>query len=67
MSKKEADITINGYNLTSGQSMAVRVAISSMLMDLSEPEYMKEMGEIGLNYQERLSEVQSIIVQGVKQ
>lgn len=35
MFENEADITINGIQLSGAESMTVRVAISSMMMDLS--------------------------------
>ena len=34
----EADITINGVTLDLGQSMTLRVAVSSFLMQMSEPD-----------------------------
>ncbi|MCV9964042.1 hypothetical protein OIU34_19360 [Pararhizobium sp. BT-229] len=33
----EADVVINGVKLTPGQSMALRVACTSYLSDMSEP------------------------------
>ena len=59
---KEADIVINGKKLDFGQSATVRVAVSSMLLDLSDPEYMKDMGGIGPIYQKRLREIEKIIL-----
>lgn len=51
MSHREADIMINGVTLTHAQSMAVRVAVTSFLMDL--PERLADLGPIGPLYQAR--------------
>lgn len=67
----EADIVINGVRLDMSQSMAVRVAVSSFLMELASDERhddldgqtrMEALGEIGPLYRARLSEVQDIII-----
>lgn len=58
---KEAEIVINGVYLTFAQSMTIRVAVAHMLTDLSDPEYMKDMGEIGELYRKRLREIQDMI------
>jgi hypothetical protein len=59
---REARMSVSGADLTSAQSMAVRVAISNMLLELSDPDYLKRMGRIGELYVQRLSEVQSLIL-----
>jgi hypothetical protein len=68
---READIVINGVRLTFAQSMSVRVAVSSFLMELASDERdpdlggqtrMEALGPIGPLYQARLSEVQDIII-----
>lgn len=53
----EPRITINGVALTDGQAMTVRVALSSFLMDLQDPEEMEALGPIGPAYFERLTEI----------
>ncbi len=61
---KEARIGINGTTLTVGQSMAVRMACTTFLMDMAEPnslgddEHGKRMAE---GYRARLSEVISLL------
>jgi hypothetical protein len=57
----EPEIVIAGVLLTEAQSMAVRVAVGSMLLDLAAPEYMRDLGEIGPLYQSRLYEVQLLM------
>gem|GEM_PF-6471042 len=58
----EANIRINDVELSFAQSMSVRVAVASMLMDLADPEYMKALGKVGPLYQSRLSEVQRFLL-----
>lgn len=69
MPHKEADIVINGVPLTFAQSMALRVAVSNMLMELADPEseYAEDLGSIGPLCQARLSEVQDIIVRPISE
>lgn len=62
MEAQEAHVTIEGVVLTFGQTMSLRVAVSNMLAELSEPEYMKALGKIGEGYQARLTEVQSMLI-----
>lgn len=62
VNKREPHVEVEGAVLTQGQAMAVRVAVSSFLSELAEPEHMKEMGEIGPLYQARLREVESLMV-----
>jgi hypothetical protein len=58
---KEADIIINGQRLTFAQSMTLRVAIGSFLIELSDKKYMERLGETGVLYQARASEIQQLI------
>jgi hypothetical protein len=58
----EATITINGVELNSAQSMAIRVAVAGMLTELAEPAHRQKLGEIGPLYQARLGEVQELIL-----
>jgi len=60
----EADVTINGVTLTFAQSATLRVAISSMLTELSNSEHMTALGAIGPLYQKRLREIEHLIVFG---
>ena len=60
----EADITINGVALSFGQSMALRVAASTFLMTLSEPDALgdDEPGRgIAKGYRERMIEIIKMI------
>jgi hypothetical protein len=57
----EAKITINGRELTEGQSMAVRVAVIAFLSMLKDPKMTLGMGKVALNYQLRLDEVMAMI------
>jgi len=59
---KEAKISIDGTELTEAQSMAVRMAVGSQLMDLANDEHRRELGDIAAPNQGRLSEVQTIIL-----
>lgn len=61
---READVFINGKHLTFSQSMTLRVAISSMLMDMAMVGAMgtDQVGErIREGYRERLIEIQALI------
>lgn len=62
----EADVTINGVELSFGQSMALRVAASSMMMELMD-EYAALADDatgrgIAKGYRERLSEVLALMI-----
>ncbi len=59
---REAKITIGSVELNNAQSMAVRVAVSSMLMELQDQEHRKALGDIAELYEARLQEVQTIIL-----
>jgi hypothetical protein len=60
---KEATITINGTTLTSAQATAVRAAITNFRMELDDPDITDKWGEIGKLYDERLAEVEKLLVQ----
>lgn len=65
----EADITINGAVLSFGQSMALRVAVSSFLMSLSEPDALgdDEPGRgIAKGYKARMIEVVNMLHKTVR-
>ncbi len=63
--RPEADVVINGVRLTHGQSMTLRVAVSSFIMNLSEDPYMvKNLGEIRLGYIARGREVEKLMIEG---
>lgn len=64
----EASITIAGRPLTQSQSMAVRVAVTNMLTEMSDPAALGDDGparEITAGYHSRLTEVISLILRGV--
>ncbi len=54
----EADIVINGRRLTFAESMAVRVAVSSFLMFVSEPGTRKRLGGVAAGYEAQLVAVE---------
>lgn len=58
----EAKIQIGNYVLSEGQSIAVRVAVTNFLMELSDAEYRRELGPIAEAYEARLKEVIKIMV-----
>lgn len=60
----EPKITINGVELSEGQAMFVRVAISVMLLDLQVPAYRAELGPIADGYLRRGNEVIRIAMKG---
>lgn len=62
VSVDEADITINGVHLSRAQSMSVRVAIGQMLLSVREPEFAADLGPVAALYEERLAEVERIII-----
>ena len=65
----EADITINGVVLSFGQSMALRVAVSSFLMSLSEPDALGDDDNgrgIAKGYKASMTEVMAMIHKTVK-
>ena len=57
----EATITIDGHTLTEGQSMSVRVAITAFLMELNDKKFAQSLGQIGIGYHARLTEVLRMI------
>lgn len=63
---KEAEIWIGNTRLSIGQSLTVRVAVGSMLIQLDDKEHLKKLGQIGLNYVERLLEIQELIMKNIK-
>lgn len=62
---REPDITINGTPLSFGQAMALRVAASAYLMEMSNPDALgdDEQGRaIAKGYNERLGEVIKLMI-----
>ena len=60
----EPTIVINGKQLTEAQAMAVRVAVSDFLAQLTDKDFMKSLGAAGPMYQARLAEVQRLMLLG---
>ena len=58
----EAKITIGNVELNHAQSMALRVAVCSMLTELQDPKQRRELGNIAELYEARLGEVQALIL-----
>jgi hypothetical protein len=63
---REAKIVISDTELNNAQSMAVRVAVASMLTQLDNKEYRRELGDIAEGYRARLGEVQDLILVSAK-
>lgn len=61
---QEPSIVINGVLLTIAQAMTVRVAIGNFLIELSDPEFKRDLGVIGDLYSARLSEISRIMHEG---
>ena len=62
----EPDITINGVVLSFGQAMALRVAASTFLMEMSQPDPLGNDGAgrgIANGYRERMTEVCALMIQ----
>ncbi len=59
---KEAIITVGARVLSPAQSASVRVAVSSMLMELQDPEHRQALGEIAGAYEARLREVELLLI-----
>lgn len=60
----EATITIEGKELTVGQSMALRVAVTSFLFQLQDKTFTDGLGPIAIGYHDRLEEVLLMISEG---
>jgi len=58
VSGREPEIVVNGVRLTEAQALAVRVAVTSFRMGLTDPEHMAALGPIGPLYDARLAEVE---------
>lgn len=62
----EADVTINGHELSFAESMVLRVAVSSMRMYASNLENAKGLGmELATNYDVHLGNIEAYL-QGTK-
>lgn len=57
---QEADVTINGKQLSPTQSMTIRVAIEALLSSVLEDR--EHYGKIGDNYIERIEEIRKLIM-----
>jgi hypothetical protein len=58
----EPNIIIEGERLTTGQAMAVRVAVSVFYDQVLSPEGRQELGPIANAYRDRLREVFALMV-----
>lgn len=59
----EPKIQIGDHVLSEGQAMAVRVAVSTFHIEVSDDDYRKELGEkLADAYRDRLGEVLTIII-----
>lgn len=64
---EEPNVVVNGVELNTAQSMALRVAVGSMLQELADKDYMVLIGEIGPLYQARLREIERIMLMSTPQ
>ncbi len=64
---KEAQVTIGGVELTFAQSMALRVAVGSMLLDLNDKKYRRDLGDVAEFYQARLGEIEKLMLASIRQ
>jgi len=60
----EPDITINGRTLSFAEAMAVRVAIGSFRISLSDPEMRRQLGPLATNYDHHLAAVEYTMLRG---
>lgn len=58
----EADIVINGTPLTLGQSICIRVAVTQFLINLNDPNFMEDLGDIGPICKTNLLDIQRLIL-----
>lgn len=57
MLENEADMTINGQTLSKAESMTIRVAVESFLVDLCSEDFSKDMGQIGEGYKHQIKTI----------
>ena len=58
----EPEIVINGHALTFGESMAVRVAVSTFRIQLASPAFSKGVGQpLASNYDHHLANVEALM------
>ena len=61
---REANVTINGVELGHGGSMTLRVAVTSFIESLNEPERMSLLDEIGPLYLKTASMLERLLIYG---
>ena len=59
---KEAHVVVDSIVLTQAQTTSVRVAVSSFLMQLNDPEQCRLLGPIADGYRARMREVEALLV-----
>lgn len=62
MPQPEPRITINGHELTEAQAMTLRVALSTFRLQLNDPDYLHDLGTIGLSYRQHAQFVERMMV-----
>lgn len=58
----EARIDIDGHRLSTGESMAVRVAVSAFLTELADHDRRAALGPIADAYEARLRQVERLLL-----
>jgi hypothetical protein len=61
MPPDEPIIIINGKPLTIAQAMTVRVAINNFMLELQDDDFMRNLGDVGRLYKERLTEIAKLM------
>jgi len=54
----------DGFPLSFGQTMALRVAVSNFLLELDDLEFAKRLGPVASGYKARLREVERLLIEG---
>lgn len=57
----EPTIVINGMTLTEAQATTVRVALTNLRIELSDPKFMAATGRAGVAYVQNIDEIQRIM------
>jgi hypothetical protein len=60
--RTEAQVIINGVELSEAGAAVLRVAVHHFLVDLSDPAYRQDLGPIADAYEARLRELEDLLV-----
>lgn len=62
MFDNESTVTVDGERLTPAQVATMRVALTNLLLELEDPDYVRALGAVGPRYKERVREVVRMLV-----